>query len=232
MSRDQIMSAAIRHLNADPAASMAQIAEAAGVSRATLHRHFSSREDLMVSLGHRARERWADAQTAAGITEAVASGEPARLERALHALLTALVGIADEYGFGLADHALVTHPELLRRFEELEEREVALYTAAQQAGLLRADLPARWLSSAVFGLLVAARESLRRGDIARREVPRLLLGTFLYGTAARPTEDRPPTDAPTAGHAPGDPGGGTGGDTGGGPASGDGDGGRVRRARR
>ncbi|MBN6052067.1 TetR/AcrR family transcriptional regulator [Nonomuraea sp. RK-328] len=200
MGRDEIMSAAIRHLNTDPTASMAQLAEAAGVSRATLHRHFSGREDLMVALAHQSLDRWAEAQADAGIAGATASADPERIERALHALLTALIEIADEYGFGLADHAMAVQPDLLPRSEELEEREVAFLTAAQRAGVLRDDLPARWLSSAVLGLAVAARESLRRGDIARRDVPRLLLGTFFDGAAARDSGE----PAVRSGHARGE----------------------------
>ncbi|MFC4113902.1 TetR/AcrR family transcriptional regulator [Nonomuraea zeae] len=185
MSREQIMTAAIQHLNKDPAASMAQLAEAVGISRATLHRQFSSREELMLALGHRAHTQWQQVQESAGIAEATGSGDPQVLDQAMKALLTGLVDVADEYGFGLTDYAMAVHPELLRRADELEEREIAFYAAAQRAGLLRADLPPRWVSNTVYGLLVAVRESLRRGDVARRDVPRLLLGTFLHGAAAR-----------------------------------------------
>ncbi|WP_219462056.1 TetR/AcrR family transcriptional regulator [Nonomuraea rhizosphaerae] len=195
VGREQLMAAAIQHLNEDPTASMAQLAEAAGISRATLHRHFSGREELMVALGHRALERWDAVQRAAGVQSAVASAEPAELRGALGALLSGLIEVADDYGFGLTDHAMAVNPELLRHSDELEEREIALFTAAQRAGLLRADLPARWLSGTVFGLLVAVREGLRRGDIARRDVPRLLLETFLYGAAAGPRATTSPETA-------------------------------------
>ncbi|NJP89003.1 TetR/AcrR family transcriptional regulator [Nonomuraea sp. FMUSA5-5] len=187
-TRDQIMKAAIQHLNESPAASMAQLAEAVGISRATLHRHFSSRDDLMLALAHRAHDQWEDLQTSSGMVAATASQDRAALERALKALLEGLIEVADEYGFGLTDDRLATHPELKRRADELEEREVVFYAAAQRAGLLRADLPARWISNTVFGLLVAVRESLRHGDVARRDVARLLLDTFLHGAA--PEEER------------------------------------------
>ncbi|NUS07535.1 MAG: TetR/AcrR family transcriptional regulator, partial [Nonomuraea sp.] len=163
VSREQIMTAAIQHLNEHPAASMAQIAEAVGISRATLHRQFSSREELMTALGHCAHDHWHQVQERAGVTAATASGDPAELGRALDALLEGLIEVADEYGFGLTDYAMAVHPELMRRSDELEEHEIAFYAAAQRAGLLRADLPARWINNTVYGLLVAVRESLRRG---------------------------------------------------------------------
>ncbi|MBB6548413.1 TetR/AcrR family transcriptional regulator [Nonomuraea rubra] len=187
-TRDQIMKAAIHHLNESPAASMAQLAEAVGISRATLHRHFSNRDELMLALAHRAYDQWEHLQASSGLAAATASGDPEELERAMHALLEGVIDVADEYGFGLTDERLVTHPELARRTRELEEREVVFYAAAQRAGLLRADLPARWIGNLVYGLLVTVRESLRNGDVARRDVTRLLISTFLHGAAPQREE--------------------------------------------
>ncbi|SEG24163.1 regulatory protein, tetR family [Nonomuraea solani] len=184
-SREQIMKAAIQHLNENPVASMAQLAEAVGISRATLHRHFSSREELMVALAHLAHDEWERAQIACGLDEATASGDPVAIERAMTSLMAAFADMADEYGFGLTDHTMAVHPDLKRRADAMEEREFAFYAAAQRAGLLRSDLPVRWVGNVVFGLLVSVRDSLRRGDVARRDVARLFVDTFLHGTAER-----------------------------------------------
>ncbi|MFC6878209.1 MULTISPECIES: TetR/AcrR family transcriptional regulator [Actinomadura] len=181
-TNEDILTAATRHLNANPTASMAGIASAIGISRATLHRHFVSREALLHALGDRATECWAGSLRSAGIDAATASGDPGELRAALGALLNAYVVDADEHGFALTDHFVNHLPDLVARGEELEEREVAFYEACQRAGVLRADLPARWFSSAVYGLLVGARESLRRGEVARRDLGRILLTTFLDGT--------------------------------------------------
>ncbi|MCP2336841.1 TetR/AcrR family transcriptional regulator [Actinomadura rupiterrae] len=183
---DEIIGAAIRCLNAEPTASMARLAEAAGVSRATLHRHFASREDLLRALGERATRRWEESQDAAGIDAAAASGDPGRLAAALRALLTAFVADADDFGFALTDHFVNGIPEIVAWGERLEEREIAFYTACQRAGVLRADLPVRWMSNTVYGLMISVRESLRRGDVARRDVPGLLIDTFLAGAGTAP----------------------------------------------
>ncbi|WP_064744104.1 TetR/AcrR family transcriptional regulator [Actinomadura oligospora] len=188
---EEILGAATRYLNADPTASMAQLAEAAGVSRATLHRHFASREDLLRALGERATRRWEESQDAAGIDAAAASGDPGRLTAALRTMLTAYVADADDYGFALTDHFVNQVPELVTWNERLEEREIVFYAACQDAGVLRADLPVRWVSNTVYGLMISVRESLRRGDVARRDAPDLLLGTFMTG--AGPTKTTGPT---------------------------------------
>ncbi|WP_326640132.1 TetR/AcrR family transcriptional regulator [Streptosporangium sp. NBC_01755] len=199
MSRDQIIVAAIQHLNHDPAASMADIAEATGVSRATLHRHFAGREELLLALGHRALDRWEEAQDRAGIEQAAHSTEPAVIIAALREMLSGLIGEAEEYNFALTDLVMSVVPELRERGDELEGREIALYQAAQRAGALRADLPVRWISNTVYGLLLAVRESLNRGDVARRDLPRVLHETFFRGVGEHDPHhgrgERPPGGA-------------------------------------
>ncbi|MEV4890989.1 helix-turn-helix domain-containing protein [Nonomuraea sp. NPDC055795] len=182
-SRDEIVAVAIHHLNHAPNASMAEIAQAAGISRATLHRHFSTRAELQYELSSRAMDAWAKTQAAVGLDEALNAGlDAAGIKRVLDELLTVTVAHGDEHGFALTDHTTDRHADLVRRAQELEEREIALFTAAQRAGVLRADLPPRWVSNLVYGLLVAVRESMRRGDVARRDLPRIFLETFYRGT--------------------------------------------------
>jgi AcrR family transcriptional regulator len=48
--RDRILAAAGRHLAANPKATTAEVAEAAGLSRATLYRYFPRRDDLLAAL--------------------------------------------------------------------------------------------------------------------------------------------------------------------------------------
>ncbi len=48
---DRIAATARQVLGQDPTASMADVAEAAGISRATLHRHFRTRGDLLAAAG-------------------------------------------------------------------------------------------------------------------------------------------------------------------------------------
>ena len=50
-------------------------------------------------------------------------------------------------------------------------------------GVLRRDLPLRWFGHVTYGLLVAAREAVRIGDIARRDVGQLVLSSLLAGVA-------------------------------------------------
>ena len=56
--------------------------------------------------------------------------------------------------------------------------------AAQAAGVLRDDVSPRWLSQACYGLLVAARDALRAGDVPRRDLDAVVSSFFLHGASA------------------------------------------------
>ena len=53
-ARQAIAEAGFELLSRNPGASLSEIAEHAGVGRATLHRHFASREALLIALAHQA----------------------------------------------------------------------------------------------------------------------------------------------------------------------------------
>lgn len=182
-TRDQVLDAALATLNADPTASMSHIAAHLGVGRATLHRHFATREALLHEIGHRALDRWARTQADCDMAGATASGDAATLQTCLRANLAACLVDAAVFGFALTDPTMLDAPEMAARTRTLQDREIAFFEAAQQAGVVRRDVPAAWLSHLVFGLLVAARQAERDGDVARRDLPDLVLTTYLQGAA-------------------------------------------------
>ena len=182
--RNDVLGAAQRLLNSDPGASMSTIAEAAGVSRATLHRHFDSREALLVELGTRSLDQWEQRLDDADAEGVAASGDADRIRTAIQSLVLGYVDDADDHGFALTDHVILANAAITERTQRLADREGVLLAAAQAAGVLRADLPLRWLGHAIYGQLVAGREAVRLGDVARRDVPRLVLSTLLTGVAA------------------------------------------------
>src|SRR5258706_16289366 len=59
-----LLDAAVEVLVADPSASLAEVAEAAGIGRTTLHKHYATRDDLVRAVGHRAIDLWEQAVSA------------------------------------------------------------------------------------------------------------------------------------------------------------------------
>ena len=62
--RPSLLDVAAEVLVADPAASLAEVAEAAGIGRTTLHKHYATRDDLLLAVGYRAIDLWEHAITA------------------------------------------------------------------------------------------------------------------------------------------------------------------------
>jgi AcrR family transcriptional regulator len=184
-TREQVLAAAQRQLNLDPTSSMAAIAEAAGVGRATLHRHVASREALLTEIGVRSLDRWESRLDEREVATVAASGDADRIRACLEGLVDDFVADSDDFGFALTDSYMCTSPPLVERVRDLENRENELYAAAQAVGVLRSDVTARWLGHAVYGLLVAARDALAQGDVPRRDLGALVLSTFLTGAGAR-----------------------------------------------
>jgi AcrR family transcriptional regulator len=183
--RDETRDAARRHLNEDPTLSLGDLAARMGIARATLHRHFSTREALLTEIGRASLDSWEASQRRCEQQAAIDSGDPGRLRACVEAHLRDCVVDAEEFGFALTDHFLSHSAELVERAAALERLDVALYAAAQQAGVLRPDLPAAWLSHAVWGLMLGSRNALRGGDVARRQLEDIVVSTFLDGAAAR-----------------------------------------------
>src|SRR5690348_14875162 len=86
-----LLDVAVEVLVADPAASLAEVADAAGIGRTTLHKHYATREDLLRAVGHRAIDRWEQVMAAADRAEDGDGG--------LSALAEAMVPIGPHLAF-------------------------------------------------------------------------------------------------------------------------------------
>lgn len=175
---DRLLSAASDALNADPAATMGQIAAAAGVGRATLHRHFATRDDLIVAVGDFALDRWEATLHASGAVALDADTPAERHREVLGDLVRRFVADAGEFSFAMSNPDLEHHPALVDRVGALIALDVRMLSAAQAAGVLRDDMPPEWIDHVLFGLLRAAVDAERYGDVAPRAIPDLVASTF------------------------------------------------------
>ena len=166
----RIVAAARTTLGREPAATMDDIAKAAGVGRMTLYGHFRTRPELVeaalvealrageetlstVDLGGDARaalrrlleKSWSLVAESAALLEAAQDVLPAGRLRDLHA--------------GAA-----------RRMEDLIRR-------GRREGVFRTDLPVAWLVSAVHYILKGAAEENRAGRLATTRTAAVVIAT-------------------------------------------------------
>ena len=158
-------------LVSDPAASLAEVAEAAGIGRTTLHKHYATRDDLVRAVGHRAIDLWE--QAVSTVTGDDGSG--------LRELIAAMIPNGPQLAFLWRTPAFDHDDEIKARWTAAEERCLAVLKQAQARGVLSVSAPDWWLRQAFYALIYTAAESVQAGRLAPRDAPALVLNTFLHG---------------------------------------------------
>src|SRR6059036_1285490 len=140
-------------------ANMADVAEAAGISRATLYRYYPDREALLDALA-------AQALADAGSRLADAGLERAPVEEAIERIVRALIAVGDRYAVLVREQVNVDPTESERL---LGAPLRAVFARGIESGLLRQDLPAEVLLELFGGALIAALKLTERGQLGVEE---------------------------------------------------------------
>ena len=172
-ARTQIVETAFAVLADSPTASLAEIAAAAGVGRATLHRHFKGREDLLEAMAHRAVAEIDDA-VAAATAEAESHAEALRLT------FEALAPLAHRLWF-LANEPLERIPSVAAAYAAQRAELEAAIEAAKGEGAFAADAPLSWIVAAYEALVYAAWEQVRDQELTPRQATSLAWRTLTNG---------------------------------------------------
>lgn len=178
-TRRAILDAAAAVLPTNSAASLADVAAAAGMGRTTVHRHFATREDLLTALAVDAIERLDTAVTACRLDDGPV---PAVMSR----IATALVPMADEFRFlEVGPEVWQVGGEVEKRWYRLADRLEAVVDRGKREGDIRSDLPTAWIVDLVASAVWCAGDSIRDGRIARNDGPGLLVDVLLNGAGTR-----------------------------------------------
>ncbi|WP_426504467.1 TetR/AcrR family transcriptional regulator [Dactylosporangium sp. McL0621] len=172
-----ILDAAVLCLTEHPDASLADIAQAAGVGRVTLYGHFKSRAELLDAVLIRTMAE-ADA-----VLDAVdTAGEPAaaltRLVEASWQIVHRFRSVYRAAGRELPPERFHdSHDRVRRRLQTIIER-------GRRAGVFRTDVTAKWLTAATVGLMHAAAEESAAGRLAPHDAPLFISAIVLAALTA------------------------------------------------
>lgn len=157
-NREAVLEAAVRLLGDRPDASMQEVADASGVGRTTVYRHFPSREDLVKGLFQRVVNEsmamsWRLVEQDPPAAELYRRMGREALEityryRFLRAHDDLLEGAMADAGVGLPNDPM---------FDYLKRK--------QEQGELRADMPAQWLFSVAHVVITEAVDQAADGDL-------------------------------------------------------------------
>ena len=154
-------------------ASMNEVAEAAGVARATVYRYFPNREALL------------DELTRAAVSDVDARLESARIdavapEEGIARAVRALVDVGDGFVL-LTRERLRSDPEQFER--RLTQPLRQLFERGQAGGDIRDDITSARLTESLLGLIVGMFTSAP--SLGREDMTAMITGLFLDGARAR-----------------------------------------------
>ncbi|MUL82271.1 MULTISPECIES: TetR/AcrR family transcriptional regulator [unclassified Mycolicibacterium] len=185
LTSPSLLETATQVLLANPAASLGDIAHAAGMSRTTLHKTYPTRPTLLRALANDALELLNGAYSRAGLDVAGADA-PAALAR----LATELIPLGPRLMFLYREHSLDDEPELLAQVNALDEPVRNLEQRARADGTFRTDLPDGWVRATFEALVYAAWEEIAAGLLAPLAAPDVVMSTLLNGVSAPPQKVR------------------------------------------
>jgi len=156
-------------------ANMADVAAAAGVSRATLYRYYPDREALLAAMASHALADAAARLADAGL-------ERAPVEEAIERIVRAMITVGDRYSVIVREHVKFDPAEAERL---LGAPMRAVFARGIESGLFRQDISAEVLLELFGGALLAAVKLAERRKLGVEEASAATASVFLDGARAR-----------------------------------------------
>lgn len=170
---DAILEAGFDTFSQKPGASLDQVAKRAGVGRATLHRHFSSREDLMVALALKAMDELNQA-----VNEATKDAQS--YSEGLRLALTAIVPLSNRQWF-LAHEPVENNPEIAKAYLKEQQELIQDIQAAKREGTFANNVPDQWIAQSFENLIYTAWAMVRSGEATNKQAADLAWRTLTVG---------------------------------------------------
>lgn len=172
--RVALLNAAAATLARNPGASLNEVAQAAGVGRATLYRYFPTREVLLRELALEAIRQ---------TDEAIAPirAKDLNSKETLKQVVEALIPLGDRFHFLMSELAVYGNPDVASAYERQLQTFVELVNAVKAEGGMSPDVPTAWGVATIDALIWAAWSSVEEGYIARRDAASLVFRTLFDG---------------------------------------------------
>ncbi|MFF2962773.1 TetR/AcrR family transcriptional regulator [Streptomyces sp. NPDC057963] len=180
LDREQVLRSAAALLTRRSTATMDEVARAAGIGRATLHRHFAGRDALVRALENLGIQEFGAALDAAVLDEGTS-------EEALRRLVAAIEPSAGLLSFLVTENQLFEGDEMNEGWNRLDARVSAFFRRGQERGEFRIDLTPAWLTEALYGLISSGAWAVLEGRVAGKDF-QYMIAELLLGGARRSVE--------------------------------------------
>jgi len=169
---ESILRAATECLGRSPEATLAEIAQAAGIGRVTLYGHFSSRAELLDAVMQHVLE-----QGDAVLEPVDLTGDP---RQALARLIGASWEVLDQSRSILMAAQKELSPSRIQELHHEPATRVArLVERGRAEGVFRTDVPVSWLVVTLHHLMHAAADEIHAERLTADDAPGYIAGTVL-----------------------------------------------------
>ncbi len=180
VDRTQVLRAAAALLTRKATATMDEVARAAGIGRATLHRHFAGRDALVRALEELGLQELEAALDRAGI-------DAGPEDEAVRRLVAEVEPVAPLLSFLVTENQLFEGEQVNEGWARLDARVSALFRRGQENGVFRIDLTPAWLTEAFYGLVGSGAWAVQDGRVAAKDFQYMIV-ELLLGGARRSVE--------------------------------------------
>lgn len=177
-TRRAILDACARLFIVDRSVSMTAIAREAGIGRATLHRYFSSRDDLLLATATDDIDR-----VSAAIADARPNDGP--VGAVMRRIAVEFLPIANELRFLAGGDDIWKIPGVADRWISMTSVLEDLVRRGQAEGDLRPDLSAAWVTDLFIGIAWTAADSIADGRLAAHDAADRIVDATLNGAGKR-----------------------------------------------
>lgn len=176
-TEEAIIEAGTRTLLSDRSAGMSEIALAAGIGRATLYRHFKTRESLIKKLALSCYEEFDTAYAPYLHLEGKA---------AIQKVFEVAMPMSRRFNFLIRRWSFVEEDEDLRRVDAKSHAEMSyLFGQAKKSGDIDKRLPDTWLIAFFDSLLIAGCTLVDAGEISAEQAAKYAIRSFFEGCESR-----------------------------------------------
>lgn len=172
--RDYILEQARKAYIANPMITFQEIAQAAGVGRATMYRHFESREALLEALAMRSLDAVDKAATKA-LSRASSAYET------MVFIIEEILALGNEYYFTALASSFLGNPKVAARYKAQVDALKLLVDSMKAEGSIGKNIPTGWVIHAIDALIYAGWSSVDSGDVARNDAVTHVVDTLFKG---------------------------------------------------
>lgn len=171
-TRRAIIEAAISVITDNPAATLSDIAEVAGVGRSTLHRHFPERSDLLRAVALTVH---------AASNAAIEAAEPhcGPVLPALRRVVESQLDLGPIFVFIYTEPTIQADPELAAHLDTGDE---AIAEILARATADKPEYPPGWARRVFWSLLLTGYDAIKQDRTPRHQIVDAIMSTLTEGT--------------------------------------------------